>query len=103
MVNYRHRVGEKIVEDSQCLRGEIRRPFAALSLNPTEEGHILDLVIILIDFLVVGKHTANPACSRIRSYAVVDAVIHAHRMSHLRGQTSFQMDMPVNNREILLL
>ena len=98
-----HSVREQVVESPQRLRGEISRPFTALTLNSAQERHIFHLVEIFINLLIVGQHPAHSARSRIWGDSVIDTIIHAHGVGHLGGEATFKMDMPVDHREILLL
>ncbi len=98
-----HRVGEEVFKDAQGLGREGLGPFAALALYAEQEGFAADFLVIGIDLRIVCQHAANAALARIGRHPVVDTVIHAHRMRHLFGQASLEVDMIVDDREVTLL
>ena len=102
-IDNRHAVGEEVVEDAKCLWGELRDPATALTLHTEQEGMILYFVVIGIDLLVVGQHTAYTALARIGSHAIINTVVHGEAMCLLLSEATFQVYVPVDHREILLL
>ena len=103
MIDYRHGIGEEIVKSTEDFRGEVRRPYSSLALDSAEERKVLHFVIIFKNLFVTGEHTTYSTGSCVGGDSIVDSIIHGHRVGHFSGQTSFQVDMPVNDGEILLL
>ena len=59
--------------------------------------------MVVIDLLVVGQHTAYTALARIGSHTIINTIVHGEAMRLLLGEATFQVHVPVDHWEILLL
>lgn len=50
---------------------------------------------------IVRKHPSHAALARIGCHAVVDSIVHTHRMGHLLGESALEVDVVIDYREIL--
>ncbi len=78
-------------------------PAASLALCPHQERQRRHLVEIFDCLGVIGEHTSYATFTHIGSHAVVDAVVHRHCVSHLLRQSTLEVYMIVDDREIALL
>ena len=103
LIDNRHAIGEKVVEDAERLRRELRDPATALTLHTEQEGVVLHLIVIVIHLLVVGQHTTNTALARVGGDTIINTVVHGEAMRLLLGEAALQVHVPIDHREVLLL